>query len=82
MSEEEKYTTVSVDLSGLDEAQVFAVELLMHEGALRERERIIKIIDEHTSRIDGFEGPDDIPIRDEIVLTATELKNLIDPPTR
>lgn len=42
---EETYTTVSIDLSGMTDAQKLAVSIVMNEGKLRERERITRLFE-------------------------------------
>jgi len=55
MTEKEEYTTI--DIEPKDEDQKLAILILMNEGALRERERIVAILKEELKEsLDPIEG--------------------------
>ncbi len=55
MTEKEEYTTI--DIEPKDEDQKLAILILMNEGALRERERVIEILKEELKEsLDPIEG--------------------------
>jgi hypothetical protein len=55
MSDKEEYTTI--DIEPKDEDQKLAILILMNEGALRERERVIEILKEELKEsLDPIEG--------------------------
>jgi hypothetical protein len=55
MSDKEEYTTI--DIEPKDEDQKLAMLILMNEGALRERERVIEILKEELKgSLDPIEG--------------------------
>ncbi len=55
MTEKEEYTTI--DIEPKDEDQKLAMLILMNEGALRERERVIEILKEELKEsLDPIEG--------------------------
>ncbi len=55
MTEKEEYTTI--DIEPKDEDQRLAMLILMNEGALRERERVIEILKEELKEsLDPIEG--------------------------
>jgi hypothetical protein len=55
MTEKEEYTTI--DIEPKDEDQKLAMLILMNEGALRERERIVAILKEELKEsLDPIEG--------------------------
>jgi hypothetical protein len=55
MSDKEEYTTI--DIEPKDEAQKLALLVIMNEGALRERERVIEILKEELKEsLDPIEG--------------------------
>ena len=55
MTEKEEYTTI--DIEPKDEDQRLAILILMNEGALRERERVIEILKEELKEsLDPIEG--------------------------
>jgi hypothetical protein len=55
MSDKEEYTTI--DIEPKDEDQKLAMLILMNEGALRERERIVAILKEELKEsLDPIEG--------------------------
>jgi hypothetical protein len=55
VTEKEEYTTI--DIEPKDEDQKLAILILMNEGALRERERVIEILKEELKEsLDPIEG--------------------------
>jgi hypothetical protein len=55
VTEKEEYTTI--DIEPKDEDQKLAMLILMNEGALRERERVIEILKEELKEsLDPIEG--------------------------
>ena len=53
MSSDEKYTTI--DIEPKDEAQRLALLVVMNEGAIRERERVVELINRKIC-FDNLEG--------------------------
>lgn len=49
MAEVEKKAYAEITLENLTEEQELAIAIVMNEGALRERERIIKVLEKHVS---------------------------------
>ena len=54
MSKRDKYTTL--ELENLDETQKLIVEVVMHEGELREQDKILALMSEHQPPAEYAEG--------------------------